>query len=392
MQTLDDCHPLRIRAAVCPNVGTRKYKKHNRKSARPEIQMSRAQRAYRQLPEAEAAEPLAPPFYQSRPGSKVRPRKDQVEACKLWITNVPKSEICAYSDGASEGKGRSAWGFVLKLDGKTFQKGSGIKHGGEALDAEIMGAKEALKAALGHLRGKEYLAKGTTQCINVLMDSRHAINALSTGRSSTSHEEVRKFRELSGLAQVRIKWVAGHSGIHGNEEADAAAKSALRTLPSVETEPATTTTAILHQKLHRQRQTLLDSWWNETCPSRYRELDLLMRRRKPPELGLSRLQLRHLIAARTGHGNFAAHHRRFNNPHAITECTCGEETTPTHFIHCRLNANITRRIRGSLLHNAFLHKLLGPKCFESFRQFAQDTNCFGYSPVHPSPTLSGDRI
>ena len=112
MQTLDDRHPLRIRAAVCPNVGTRKYKKHNRKSARPEIQMSRAQRAYRQLPEAEAVEPLASPFYQLRPGSKVGSRKDQVEACKLCITNVPKSEIWAYSDGAPEGKGRSAWGFV----------------------------------------------------------------------------------------------------------------------------------------------------------------------------------------------------------------------------------------------------------------------------------------
>ena len=50
---------------------------------------------------------------------------------------VKVSDICTSSDGLSEGYGRSAWGFVLKRDGKTLLKGCGIKHGGEVLDAEI---------------------------------------------------------------------------------------------------------------------------------------------------------------------------------------------------------------------------------------------------------------
>ena len=135
LKTLDDRHPLRIRAAVCPNIGTRKYKKRNRGTSVPEVIMSRVQRAYRQLPEAEGAETLPPTSYLPKAGSK----EEQIEKCKQWINQVPKSEICAYSDGSSEGNGRSAWGFVLKRDGQTLLTGSGIRHGGEALDAEITG-------------------------------------------------------------------------------------------------------------------------------------------------------------------------------------------------------------------------------------------------------------
>ena len=81
---------------------------------------------------------------------------------------------------------------------------------------------------------------------------------------------------------------------------------------------------------------------------------------------------------------------RLANHNTPTECNFENETIPSHFIHCRLNANITRRIKGSLSHSAFLNKLLEPKCFESFKNNAQDTNCFEYSLVYPTLTLSGD--
>lgn len=63
LKTLDDRHPLRIRASVCPNFGTRKYKITAKPSTRPEMQMSRLKRAFRELPEAEAPEALAPVVY-----------------------------------------------------------------------------------------------------------------------------------------------------------------------------------------------------------------------------------------------------------------------------------------------------------------------------------------
>lgn len=70
-----------------------------------------------------------------------------------------------------------------------------------------------------------------------------------------------------------------------------------------------------------------------------------MRRRKPPELALPRRLLHKLIAARTGHGDFAAYHRRFHHSDANLECTCGLETSPTHFIRCRQYATQVRRLR-----------------------------------------------
>ena len=140
------------------------------------------------------------------------------------------------------------------------------------------------------------------------------------------------------------------------------------------------------------RQALLDKWWNKACPPQYCKLDLLMRQCKPTKLGLSRFLLRNLIAACTGHGNFAAHHCRFDNPDALMECTCGEETAPTHFIHCRLHAHVTRRLRGRLSHIDFIHKLLGPKCPEFFKNFEKETCCFGLPSTKPSTDLIMDLI
>ncbi|KAI0995925.1 hypothetical protein K3495_g12256, partial [Podosphaera aphanis] len=70
LNTLDDRHPLRSRAAICPNDGTKNFKEKDRKSARPELQMSRLQRAYRELPEAEPAAPLPGPINLAKLGTK----------------------------------------------------------------------------------------------------------------------------------------------------------------------------------------------------------------------------------------------------------------------------------------------------------------------------------
>ncbi|KAI1003652.1 hypothetical protein K3495_g4558 [Podosphaera aphanis] len=228
--------------------------------------------------------------------------------------------------------------------------------------------------------------------IHVLLDSQQALKIITTGSSFTSLGDVHTFYTLSKTAEVATKWVPGHSGIQGNVEVDSIARLALRGLPNLDTTPGKLTLAYLRRLTKKRRQEMLDNWWEEACPSRYQELDLLMRRRKPPELALPRRLLRNLIAARTGHGNFAENNRRFKRLDAPVECACGEETTPTHFIHCRLHADITRRLRRSIPHNDFVNKLLGPKCLESFTIFAQETGCFKRQPASQSTTLSGDRI
>ncbi|POS84336.1 hypothetical protein EPUL_004526 [Erysiphe pulchra] len=74
---------------------------------------------------------------------------------------------------------------------------------------------------------------------------------------------------------------------------------------------------------------------------------------KPPELTISRRLLHRLIAARTGHGDFAAYHRRLKNLDAELECVCGQEITPTHFIRCRRYVHKVRKLRNGMIIDDF---------------------------------------
>ena len=136
-----------------------------------------------------------------------------------------------------------------------------------------------------------------------------------------------------------VRWVPGHSNIGGNEEADTAAHAGLLTLPPRQTQPNHTTLAYQRRIMHQLRQGLVDDWWSTACPTRYQDLDLEMRRKKPPELTISRNLHHHLLAVRSGHGDYATYHRRFNHEDANPYCVCGQETSPTHFIRCCRNAH-----------------------------------------------------
>lgn len=379
IKSLDNRHPLRSRASICPNIGTLKYKAHARMSVRPEIQMTRVQRTYRQLPQAEIAHPISAPVYPESLGTKA----SEVNRFKLWARQISRFDICAFSDGSSEGHGRSAWGFSLQKDGVTICSEHGPLHGGEIIDAEIFGAYKALEKALEYNRAD--------QQIHVLLDNQAAVLALQTGRSSSSLTTVINFRELAHMAHVSVKWIPGHSEIRGNDEADAEARAGLRQLPQRNVSPESISHAFLRRLVNQRRQSLLDAWWDKACPARYRALNLQMRRRKPPELCLPRRLLHELIAARTGHGNYAAYHRRFQHKDATLECICGKETSPTHFIRCQNHAHHARRFKKSMPYCLLVYKLIGPKCLNCFTKFAKVTGCFGSRPIASSSALSEDH-
>ncbi|KAI0996060.1 hypothetical protein K3495_g12121 [Podosphaera aphanis] len=159
--------------------------------------------------------------------------------------------------------------------------------------------------------------------------------ALSTGKSASSTRLTKLFHCLAKSVNAKFRWVPGHSKISGNEEADAEARAALRDLSERQTQPNYITLAYLRRLMQLHRQQLVEKWWSEVCPPRYQDLDLKMRRRKPPELTLSRRLLHRLKATRTGHGDFAAYHRRFKHLDAELKCVCGQEITPTYFIRYR---------------------------------------------------------
>ncbi|KAI1006537.1 hypothetical protein K3495_g1683 [Podosphaera aphanis] len=171
LKSLDKQHPLRSRASVCPNMGTQKYKKKKKGSARPELQMSRVQRAYQQLPESEVPDSIPTPAYNAALNTK----ETEIEAYIRWANDVPGRDICAFADGSSEGHSRSTWGFVLKREGRTLLQGSGIVHGGEVLDAEILGAKNALESALRFIREEQQRLSERKQHIHVFLDIQKAV-------------------------------------------------------------------------------------------------------------------------------------------------------------------------------------------------------------------------
>ncbi|POS84839.1 hypothetical protein EPUL_004095 [Erysiphe pulchra] len=322
INSLDDRHPLRTRAT----------------------------RAYRQLPPAEAAEPLTKPCYCENIGNK----SQGAEAHTHWANRVESTEICAYSDGSSEGHGRSSWGHVLKRAGETFRMSSGILHGGEIYDAELCGATMALLAALSTRIGNEK--------IFVLLDNQAAVRALKTRKKSSCLRLTQSFHDVARKSNVEVRWVPGHSKITGNEEADSEARKALRLLPARDSTPVYITLAYLRRLMNQRRQKLIDDWWLKACPIRYQDLELQMRRRKPPELTLPRHTLHHLLAARTGHRDLAAYHRRFHHIDANLICECGQETTPTYFIRCRTHASTTRKLRKGMKLEKFTKQLLGHNC------------------------------
>lgn len=87
----------------------------------------------------------------------------------------------------------------------------------------------------------------------------------------------------------------------------------MRDLPERNTELDHVTLAYLCRLIQQRRQDLVEKWWSDVCPARYHNLDLKMCRRKPPELAIPIRLLHKQLAARTGHGDFAARHRRLNH-------------------------------------------------------------------------------
>jgi hypothetical protein len=54
----------------------------------------------------------------------------------------------------------------------------------------------------------------------------------------------------------------------------------------------------------------------------------------PPELELTRETLHRLLAARSGHRDFAEYHERFEHEDAVLECSCGKRKAPEHLLLC----------------------------------------------------------
>ncbi|KAI0996056.1 hypothetical protein K3495_g12125, partial [Podosphaera aphanis] len=124
--------------------------------------------------------------------------------------------------------------------------------------------------------------------------------------------------------EIKVHWVLSHAGIEGNELADSEAKRGAA-MPYQDEQPNLSTAA---QNLRNSSQTrqAREKWWNNHAPKSYIRLGINTAPVFPNELLLSRKSLGHLIAARTGHADFANYHVRFKHDDANTNCLYwGEE-------------------------------------------------------------------
>ncbi|XP_044715241.1 RNase H domain-containing protein [Hirsutella rhossiliensis] len=225
-----------------------------------------------------------------------------------WLRVCPEDTLIVYTDGSQSEDGACGYGYSVWLGPSEVTYGSGRVLLAEVYDAEVEGALEGFER---HSRGPQ--------------DPGPAVPDSSPSISSQAAAE--KFAEAAARhGDVRTRWCPGHTGIAGNERADQLAKEGCRALGP---DRPPTYANIKRQAKAAARRDFQD-WWSAGAPSSYKSLGLKASLGCPPELHTKRQHLHHLLAARSGHGDFADYHERFNHEEARIACSCGRRKSPTH--------------------------------------------------------------
>ncbi|KJZ68476.1 hypothetical protein HIM_01090 [Hirsutella minnesotensis 3608] len=243
-----------------------------------------------------------------------------------WLRSIPPSTLIVYSDGSLSPSGAAGYGFTVHQNGHSNRQGAGRLGPAEVFDAEAKGALEGLKAALR-------LPSSARQRIVVCLDNIAAAKCLRGKPSDSSQRVFRTFQALARThGKTEVRWIPGHTEIPGNEQADILAKTGCA---QPEPADAVPTLAFLRKTARQRSRIAVQAWWDASAPDKYQSLTLKFPSGCPPELGLPRTMLHHLLAARTHHGDFADYHERFQHDDACITCSCGRRKAPTHLFYCR---------------------------------------------------------
>ncbi|RYP42590.1 hypothetical protein DL767_000114 [Monosporascus sp. MG133] len=252
--------------------------------------------------------------------------------CEQWQKSLPEPHLTVFSDGSKDEQDAAGWGYAAYRNKRKIAQDKGRLGIAEVFDAEVEGARHGLRATMRiHAAAR----------IHVCVDNTSVISGLTGNIPISSQDAFIEFQDRMTLAAVDVKWVPGHEGIEGNEEADRLAKEGVK-MPT--TEPNKATYAGARRLLERMKKQDFQDWWREALSShkRYQQLELDIATLKcPPELDLTRKILHRLLAAHSGHGDFDRYHRRMNHTDH-TPCSCGRYKTPNHLVFCRR----TRRLRA----------------------------------------------
>ncbi|KAL5604160.1 uncharacterized protein BROUX77_004346 [Berkeleyomyces rouxiae] len=252
----------------------------------------------------------------------------------------------AYSDGAKIKDGSAGAGWTPVVDNTTCAEGSKpLGTWKEVADAEAIAALHAVQAA-------HELPQETTGDLYLCLDNRGIVNRLNAeegdlGTSQTAIDETRRLLASWKLRQgglfapkAKARWVPGHKNIPGNERADRLAKGVAGT----EVGGREMSLSRAKRWCREQAATEFKTWWGaQNGPSHIDKPEPVEPWKFKDYREHDRLDIGTLMAAISGHGDFATYHQRFEHTGAAHDCPgCGQEKTPWHPWTCD---SILQRLR-----------------------------------------------